>query len=97
MNVIVADLSSDSVFHLSFQHTLMGPDVLLKVTAVLHEVGVTVRALLCTLHHRSCTSNRYFICQTHINKKQNHETTDWLLHNENEENLTSHNFFKGNI
>lgn len=40
---------------------LMGPDVLLKVTAVLQEVGVTVRALLCTLHHRSFTSGRYFI------------------------------------
>lgn len=30
----------------------MSPDVPLKVAAVLEEVGVTVRALLCTLHHQ---------------------------------------------
>lgn len=48
-------------------HTLVGPDVLLKITAVLQEVGVTVRALLCTLHHQPFSLHRQCICPTRIN------------------------------
>ena len=49
--------------HTSQNHTLVGPDVPLKVAAVLQEVGVTVGALLCTLHHQSFAMERECVCQ----------------------------------